>query len=32
MLADWPAALGRFTKVFPLEYKHALASLKKEEN
>lgn len=32
MLADWPAAIGRFTKVFPLEYKHALASLKKEEN
>ena len=32
MLADWPAARGRFTKVFPLEYKHALASLKKEEN
>lgn len=32
MLADWPAALGRFTKVFPLEYKHALASLEKEEN
>ena len=32
MLADWPAALGRFTKAFPLEYKHALASLKKEEN
>lgn len=32
MLADWPAALGRFTKVFPLEYKHALASLKKAEN
>lgn len=32
MLADWPAALGRFTKVFPLEYKHALASLKKKEN
>ena len=29
LLADWPAAAGRFTKVMPRDYKRVLAAMDK---
>jgi glutamate synthase (NADPH/NADH) large chain len=31
LLADWPAALGRFTKVMPRDYKRVLAAARRAE-
>ena len=31
LLADWPAALGRFGKVMPKDYKRVLAAAQRAE-